>query len=256
MTGWGWFWIFVLFIVVVGVILIIVFATRKGQSALGDPCESTPDCQSGLTCQRGRCRATAGGDCNTITDCASGQSPPLVACLPPSGGGGSVCTSTPPGNGQSCAKDVSGGSCGPGLVCSSGSICLGGAGASCTSNTQCGTGYQCNGSVAGSICVGSAVGSTCNTGLQQCLSSSNLTCATGGTVINTCQVPGSVGTPCTSNSNCTSPLTCSIPPGGTTGSCSGTGIALPGSQQNHRFGQSQQQEFVTQTYKLNGARRR
>jgi hypothetical protein len=178
------------------------WAVARSLGGMGARCNSSSQCQSGLTClSRGVCW-TLGGPwaiCGRTSDCQSG-----LYCT--------AGTTSTPG-----AFPLSG-------VCKA----PGSAGAICYSSSQCQSGFYCTGSGSfGGICKApGGAGSICYSS-SQC--QSGLYCTGSGSFGGICKAPGGVGAHCNSSNPCQSGLSCTAgfcqnsSTGGGSGGSGGTG---------------------------------
>lgn len=225
--------IIAIILIIIVVIIMLVFSANfnkqnKGTS-VGAPCNNTGDCQPGLLCSEGICKAQPGDSCINSSDCIAPSSCQNGICVNPVG--------------QTCNTNSQ---CQSGFVCS-GNICKGGQGTSCTNpsscasniceNGQCGTkaGLPCpsNGCGNGLSCQGGLcvydLGSNCSAAPTRCEGALvcdidrtpsicaiplNQPCSGGGCITgatcdplsNTCKV--SQGGSCIVDGDCTTPFEC------------------------------------------------
>ena len=192
----------IILIIIIIIIICLIFFRGRDDKKLGESCDDTCRCTSGLTCDKGTCKSKIGGTCSSVSDCVSGASSCQNGiCVQTSKGGlNSTCDNKTKlcGDGLTCQNNVC--KANVGQTCMTVSDCVSGATA-CKNGTcintsgglnercPCREGYVCDGSTDfcrvpdGGTCSSSSdclTGSSCHHG--KCLKNNNS--GGGGSVHN------------------------------------------------------------------------
>lgn len=114
----------IILIIVVATTIILYFYETDRKKSIGQKCDQTSDCQSGLVCFSQKCYADFGSQCQTLNDCVPGS----IRCLDGICVGGYGLLNEP------CEVDNV---CYSGLVCSTDNICKYPDGTSCQTGDVC-----------------------------------------------------------------------------------------------------------------------